>query len=182
VPKPILIVSGTNRPGANALKIARILESLYRAAGVDAEVYSLEAMPREIFDPASYATKPAAFAAQQQRVLDAAGLHLVVPEYNGGFPGVLKYWIDMLKFPESFERRPVAFVGEAAGVWGAIRPVEQLQQIFGYRNGYIYPDRVFIPQVHQKLDAEGKLNVPETQQRLEAQVRGFIEFVRAVRG
>jgi NAD(P)H-dependent FMN reductase len=179
---PILIVSGTNRPGANALKVARILESLYRTAGAEAEIYSLEAMPREIFDPASYATKPAAFAEHQRKVLDSVGLHVVVPEYNGGFPGVLKYWIDMLKFPESFERRPVAFVGEAAGVWGAIRAVEQLQQIFGYRNGYIYPDRVFIPQVHQKLDAEGKLTVPDIQQRLEAQVRGFIAFVRSVKG
>lgn len=180
--KPILVISGTNRPGANTLKIARVLESLYSAAGAAAEVYSLETLPREIFDPSSYATKPPAFAEHQRKVLDAAGLHLVVPEYNGGFPGVLKYWIDMLKFPESFEGRPVAFVGQAAGLWGAMRPVEQLQQIFGYRNSYLYPDRVFIPQVHQKLDGQGKLTVPDVQQRLEAQVRGFIEFVRAVKG
>jgi chromate reductase, NAD(P)H dehydrogenase (quinone) len=32
----------------------------------------------------------------------------------------------MLKFPETFEKRPVCFVGVAAGIWGALRPVEQL--------------------------------------------------------
>ena len=56
---------------------------------------------------------------EQQRVLDAAGLHIITPEYNGSFPGVLKYFIDMLKFPESFVEKPVAFTGEAAGLWGA---------------------------------------------------------------
>ena len=75
----------------------------------------------------------------QNRVLDAAGLHVVTPEYNGSFPGVLKYFIDMLKFPESFDRKPVAFLGEAAGTWGGLRSVEQLQMIFGYRNATSSP-------------------------------------------
>jgi len=58
-------------------------------------------------------------------VLMAAGLHVVLPEYNGSYPGVLKYFIDMLKFPESFENKPAAFVGVANGQWGALRAVEQ---------------------------------------------------------
>ena len=49
----------------------------------------------------------------------------------------------MLKFPESFEKRPVCFTGLGAGIWGALRPVEQLQAIFGYRNAYLFPERVF---------------------------------------
>lgn len=178
--KPILIVAGTNRPGANALRIARIIESVYQKANEPVELYSLEQMPPEIFSPASYGTKPAAWAAVQQRVVDAKGLHIVTPEYNGGFPGVLKYFIDMLKFPESFERKPVAFVGEAAGMWGALRPVEQLAQIFSYRNAFLYPDRVFIPRVGSVLDATGNLNDEGIAQRLEGQVNGFIKFAQAI--
>ena len=178
--RPILILSGTNRPGSHALKMARVLERHYRAAAVPHEVYSLAEMPPEIFDPSSYAQKPAPFLAVQQKVLDAAGLHVVTPEYNGSLPGVLKYFIDMLKFPESFDRKPVAFVGEAAGVWGALRPVEQLQMIFGYRNAHVYPDRVFVPGVTAKFDADGNLTDAAIDERLGRQARGFADFVAAL--
>jgi chromate reductase len=179
---PILIIAGTNRPQANALKIAAIVQGHYRSAGVAADVYSLADMPAEIFDPASYATKPAGFVAVQQRVLAARGLHLITPEYNGSFPGVLKYFIDMLKFPESFEGKPVAFVGEAAGMWGALRPVEQLAQIFSYRNAHLYPVRVFIPGVGQALDTQGRLTSADLNGRLAQQAAGFDAFIRRLRG
>ncbi|HRK31097.1 MAG TPA: NAD(P)H-dependent oxidoreductase, partial [Tepidisphaeraceae bacterium] len=143
--KNILIIAGTNRPDSNALRVGRVLEAHYSAAGVKAGTLSLTELPAAVFAGAAYTEKPPEMVQIQQRVLDAAGLHIVTPEYNGSFPGVLKYFIDMLKFPESFDRKPVAFTGEAAGIWGGLRSVEQLQQIFGYRNAHVYPDRVFIP-------------------------------------
>src|SRR4051794_17308661 len=106
--RPILVISGTNRPGCNALKIARVLVGHYQKINVKTDVLSLTDLPREIFDGAAYMNKPPAMLAIQQRVLDAIGLHVITPEYNGSFPGVLKYFIDMLKFPESFESKPVA--------------------------------------------------------------------------
>lgn len=178
----ILIISGTNRPGANALKISQILKTHYASSKVEADIYSLSEMPVEIFDPSSYAKKPEKWLAVQQRVLEAHGLHVVTPEYNGSFPGVLKYFIDMLKFPESFEQKPVAFTGEAAGTWGALRAVEQLQHIFAYRNAHIYPDRVFIPGINGKLNDAGQITDPAIEDRLKAQATGFGRFVQRLRG
>ena len=176
--RPILVVSGTNRPKSNARRIAGILAEHYARLGVAHEVLALEELPREVFEGAAYASKPAGMVAIQDRVLNAIGLHVVTPEYNGSFPGVLKYFIDLLKFPESFEHKPVAFVGEAAGAWGALRAVEQLQHIFGYRNAHIYPQRVFIPMVREKFDASGKLADAELDARLAKQVQGFANFVK----
>jgi NAD(P)H-dependent FMN reductase len=176
--RPILVISGTNRPASNAMKIAQILVDHYAAAGMRVELLSLTDLPKEIFEGAAYAAKPPGMIASQQRVLDAAGLHVVTPEYNGSFPGVLKYFIDMLKFPESFIKKPVAFTGEAAGIWGGLRAVEQLQQIFGYRNAYIYPERVFIPGVTQKLDANGSLIDADIDNRLRIQAEGFARFAQ----
>lgn len=174
--RPILVLSGTNRPGSNTLKIARAVESAYMKLGVPIDFYSLTDLPQEIFSPASYAAKPAAFTEVQNRVLQSGGLHIVTPEYNGSFPGVLKYFIDMLKFPESFEHKPVAFVGVAAGIWGALRPIEQLQGVFGYRNAHIFPDRVFIPTVMPKLSAEGALLDASLTERISRQAQGFAKF------
>ena len=150
--------------------------------GVPLHVVDLANLPPEIFAPDSYTEKPASFAMFAQAILQSDGLIVVTPEYNGGMPGVLKYFIDMLKFPESFENRPVCFVGLGAGLWGALRPVEQLQLIFGYRNAFLYPERVFLPKINDLLNEQGIFKDPEIVARLKAQAEGFIEFVERQRG
>jgi chromate reductase, NAD(P)H dehydrogenase (quinone) len=176
----ILIISGTNRPESNALRISRLVLEQYEAIGVAARVFSLADLPKEAFDGATYASKPPSIVAIQQAVLAARGLHVVTPEYNGSFPGVLKYFIDLLKFPESFENKPVAFIGEAAGIWGGLRAVEQLQQIFSYRNAHLFPDRVFIPGVGRALNPEGRLIDPALNERIATQCSGFSGFVELI--
>jgi len=178
----IVIISGTNRPGSNTRKVTAQVEAIYQALGVKSQLLDLADMPAEIFSPGSYAEKTAGFSKFIDAILAADGVVVVTPEYNGGVPGVLKYFIDMLPFPESFERRPTCFVGLAAGIWGGLRPVEQLQAIFGYRNAFIYPERVFIPGIGKLLDASGKFASDEIPKRLQTQATGFVDFVEKLRG
>lgn len=179
----IEVIAGTNRPGSNSLKVAKIIVSMYQDLGREVQLLSLADIPQEIFNPSSYAEKPASFAPFANRILVADGLHVVVPEYNGSFPGVMKYFIDMLKFPESFEHRCVAFTGLAAGIWGAFRSVEQLQMIFGYRNAYIMPERIWIPGINQKWNSEGTALAEDSlTQRLRDQVAQFADFVAKHKG
>ena len=178
----VTLIVGTNRPGSNTRKVAAQIENIYAELKVPVHVLDLAKLPPEIFSPTSYAEKPKAFQPFADAVLESAGLHVVTPEYNGSVPGVLKYFIDMLKFPESFEQKPVCFTGLAAGIWGALRPVEQLQAIFGYRNAHIFPVRVFLPQVNHLLDASGKIKDAELLGRLKAQADGFAGFVETLKG
>ena len=173
----ITIVSGTNRPGSNTRRVTTIVEKIYTETKVKFEVLDLAELPPEIFSAQSYAEKPKSFEPFSQSILKSDGLVIVTPEYNGSVPGVLKYFIDMLKFPESFERRPVCFIGLAAGIWGALRPVEQLELIFGYRNAFLFPERVFIPQINSVLGSAGELKDEEILNRLRMQAKGFIEFI-----
>ena len=176
----IALIVGTNRPGSNTRKVARLIEEIYDGLKVPLHVLDLAQMPPEIFSPSSYAEKPKSFQPFSDAVLSSAGLHVVTPEYNGSVPGVLKYFIDMLKFPESFEKRPVCFTGLGAGIWGALRPVEQLQAIFSYRNAYLFPERVFLPRINDLLDDAGRLKDPELLLRLKSQAEGFVDFVERV--
>src|SRR6185503_5231716 len=100
----LTLIVGTNRPGSNTRKVATHVEDIYQKLGVKLRVLDLAQMPPEIFHPSSYGEKPASFKPYSDGVLQAEGLVVVTPEYNGSVPGVLKYFIDMLKFPESFER------------------------------------------------------------------------------
>jgi len=178
----IIILSGTNRPGSNTRTVATHVATIYQTLGVPTQLLDLAELPSEIFAPSSYAEKPASFKKFSDAILAADGLVVVTPEYNGGIPGILKYFIDMLPFPESFEHRPVCFIGLAAGMWGALRPVEQLQAIFGYRNAHIFPERVFMPGIGKLLKADGVFEGPDILQRLEAQATGFVDFVEKLRG
>lgn len=177
----ITLLVGTNRPGSNTRKIAAEVEGVYQELKVPLRVLDLAGLPPEIFHTDSYEVKPKTFLPFSEGVLQADGLIVVTPEYNGSLPGVLKYFIDMLKFPESFEERPVCFIGLGAGMWGALRPVEQLQLIFGYRNAYIYPERVFLPKINDLLDSAGRLKNPELVERLREQAAGFVSFVERLK-
>ncbi|HTI98713.1 MAG TPA: NADPH-dependent FMN reductase [Dongiaceae bacterium] len=178
----IVIISGTNRPGSNTRKVTTHVAAIYQKLGVATQVLDLAELPPELFAPTAYAEKPAGFKKFTDAILASDGVVIVTPEYNGGIPGILKYFIDMLPFPESFEQRPVCFTGLAMGIWGALRPVEQLQAIFGYRNAFIYPERVFMPGIGKLLDAQGQFVTGDIPKRLEAQATGFVSFVEKLRG
>jgi NAD(P)H-dependent FMN reductase len=173
----LTVLSGTNRPASNTHRIATIVAALHRSAGHDVTLLDLKELPAALFTPAAYAAKPPTFAPFADAITRCNGLHVICPEYNGGFPGVLKLFIDMLPFPESFEARPVAFVGLAAGQWGALRPIEQLQAIFGYRNAHVFPTPVFIPGINDQLSDDGQLTENSLAARLQKQCTGFATFI-----
>ncbi len=175
----IEIIAGTDRVDSNSGKVARLLLSDYKLLGTEANLIDLSLLDFSCAVGANYKPATGDFAAAVDRVSRAEGVVLVVPEYNGSYPGALKLFIDYWRYPESFEHRPVAFVG-LGGRWGGLRPVEHLQQVFGYRNAYIFPNRVFISNVHSVI-RDGKVHDPLIEDLLKVQSREFLRFVRGLR-
>lgn len=175
------IISGTDRPGSNSLKISKFIQSIYKSLGEEVEVLDLSQIKEGLFTGPHYGTSgPDALSQFTDKIIKSEGLIVVSPEYNGSMPGVLKYFIDHLKFPESFEFRPVCFVG-LGGMFGGLRPVEHLQQVFGYRNAYIYPERVFLMNVW-KLIQNDELTDAAMKDLLLKQAKGFRSFCSALQG
>ncbi len=94
----ITVISGTNRPGSNTRKVAEIVRDLLRRGGEATTLIDLSDLPPELFTDSSYSSKPESFTPFQDAVLDADGILTVVPEYNGSFPGILKYFIDRASY------------------------------------------------------------------------------------
>lgn len=63
------------------------------------------------------------------KIAQADGFIIVTPEYNHGYPAVLKNAIDYAYLEWLY--KPVAFVGYSAASTGASRAIEQLAQVFG---------------------------------------------------
>ena len=62
------------------------------------------------------------FPEWRDSIIRADGLVIVTPEYNHGYPGILKSVLDLLL--KEYIHKAVAFVGVSAGPWGGTRVIE----------------------------------------------------------
>lgn len=177
----IEIIVGTNRQDARTKQISELILALYEELNAKVQLLDLTLIENLYTDgPHSYKKDDQNINIQNliNRVNAAEGLVVVCPEYNGSYPGILKYFIDHWSYPESFEFRPVAFVG-LGGKFGGLRPVEHLQGVFGYRNAFMYPERVFIFNVWDQMKGRTTPS-EETVTLLKRQAQGFVSFVKAL--
>ena len=176
------IISGTNRPGSRTLQIAKYVQSQWASVGGESvELIDLSAVGLEhLGATAAYGDAvPPVMKGFVDKITAAEGLIVVCPEYNGSMPGALKYFIDHWKYPDSYEFRPIALIGVSA-TFGAVRPVEHLQIVFGYRNAFIYPERVFIMEAKKTMNAEGAIVDEKINMFLKSQILGFQAFTKAL--
>ncbi len=155
------------------------MQALYLEQGEQAEIIDLALVGLKEVDGAQYGgNQPVSMQEAIKKVTAADGIIVVVPEYNGSMPGALKYFIDHWKYPDTFEFRPICLVG-LGGRFGALRAVEHLQGVFGYRNGFIYPERVFLTDV-SKTVVNGEIQNPMILNLLRTQTKNFSKFVAAL--
>lgn len=173
----IEIISGTDRPDSNSLRISRYLQQRYRALDVEAGITDLQDFPLTSVAGGKYREDIPEIEAFIRPLMECDGLVIVCPEYNGGYPGILKLFIDYLPFPESLYKKPVCFVGQATGSFGGLRAVEQLQQVVGYRNAHVFPERVFISRVHKNFDPGEGIKDSFQQELLEDQIKNYVQFL-----
>lgn len=179
----ILIIAGTDRINSKTRRLANHVQALVESNGEKAEVLDLSELKPASHNGPHYGGSelaPEVLSMAIRKVGSADGLYLCIPEYNGSMPGALKYFIDHWKFPESFEFRPMAFCG-LGGMWGGLRSVEHVQGVMGYRNAFMYPERVFVRDVWTHLDENGALKDPLLTKLFATQVSGFVAFMKALK-
>jgi NAD(P)H-dependent FMN reductase len=176
----IVIMPGTNRVGSLSLKLARLLVPEYAALGCEVDLMEL-ALGADFLEPDAYKNPRPAVKALVDRFLSCDGAVFIVPEYNGSYPGALKLFVDMLPEKVSFDHRPCAFVGLAAGGFQGLRAVEHFQGVTGYRHAFNYPKRVFIGSSWKAFTPEGALADAKIWERLQDQAKGFVRFIGQVK-
>lgn len=175
------IISGTNRPQSRSHQVSVILQNLFNENGEIVEIIDLSKYSFKDIGEGVYGA-PQKLSQEWQELLlkikESEGLIFVVPEYNGSMPGALKLFIDQWSYPDSFEGRPVAFVG-LGGMFGGLRPVEHLQQVMAYRSAYQFPERVFLMNIFKTLQ-NGSLTDETSQALLKSMVVNFSKFCLAL--
>lgn len=89
-------------------------------------------------------------------IADAADAFIIVtPEYNHGYPGVLKNALDWL-FPE-YKNKPVGLVGVSNGLVGGARAIEHLRPIIENFTMFAVRETVMFRKAQDVFDKDGKL-------------------------
>jgi NAD(P)H-dependent FMN reductase len=117
----IPIILGTPRQGRKSEHAARfVFDETAKRAGVETVFIDVRNLPLRL-DDAGEQIKIPEFSAQIAR---ADGLILVVPEYNHGYPGLLKHALDTNL--EEYIHKAVGICGVSAGPFGGTRVIENL--------------------------------------------------------
>jgi NAD(P)H-dependent FMN reductase len=151
----IPVILGTARKGRSSELVARfVVDQVRKRPAIETELIDI----REIRlppDDAGEAVKDPGFSTTVAR---ADALILVVPEYNHGYPGLLKHILDSnLK---EYIHKAAGICGVSAGPFGGSRAIEQLLPVLRELGLVtIFWDGNF-PNVRTLFDAQGKIADP----------------------
>jgi NAD(P)H-dependent FMN reductase len=152
----IPVVLGSVRRDRQSPKIAhwlhRLLEADHRIRSqlVDLEELAIPIMEerrRLLDDP------PPGVVQLGDAVAAGDGVVIVTPEYNNGYPGVLKNALDYL-LPE-FKRKPVGIVTVSAGGFGGVNCLAQLRLVLLAMGAAPIPASLPVSRVNQTFSDDG---------------------------
>ncbi|TDQ08837.1 NADPH-dependent FMN reductase [Pedobacter metabolipauper] len=172
----VTIISGTNRPLSNTLKVAKYYQDTLASKGLNANLFSLEDLPDSLIVSDLYGKRSPEFEGIQELIRKTKKFIFLIPEYNGSFPGVLKTFIDACNFPESFYDKKAALVGLSSGKYGNIRGVDHFGGVCSYLHLNVLPLRIHISSIKVELDENGSLFKEDTVKFTSEQMDKFIAF------
>lgn len=173
----ITVICSTNRKNSNTAKVAAIYKELVEKAGESCEIIDLVDMPADFISSALYENsgKNEAFEPIRKKMVAVQKFVMIVPEYNGSFPGVLKTFIDGLKFPDTFTNKKCALVGVSSGIQGAVLAMSHLTDILNYCGSNVLSQKPKLSGIEKNM-VDGKITNPLYMQLLEEQIAALIAF------
>lgn len=163
------IISGTNRPGSNTLKVARLYQRLLSAKGIDARLVSLENL--------DVATRSDGIRSlETETLIPSEKFIFVTPEYNGSFPGVLKSLFDNSDIEKVWRHKKALLTGVSTGRAGNLRGMEHLTGILHYLKTVVHPNKLPISVVNQLLTADHDITDAATLRAIDQQLNEFLAF------
>ncbi len=179
----ITIFSGTNRRNSRTLPVAKQFSYLFeKYTDEQVRLFSLHNLPLDFIHNGMYAESgqhDRISEIQDQYLIPAEKFFFVFPEYNGGMPGILKFFIDacsVREYKPSFKNKKAAMAGISTGRAGNLRGMDHLTDVLNHVGTIVLPNRLPISKVDQLVDKEGMVSDEETLKSMERQILEFLEF------
>ncbi len=171
----IVAIAGSVRPGNyTGRALALVADEIRKDPTIDLEVID----PARLKLPFPGADGESQDADRlRESVAGATGVILATPEYHGSFSSVIKLVIENLGFPSVLAGKPVALLGVAAGVIGAIKSLEALGSVCAHVGAIVLPGPVSVANVQKVFDEQGRCLDAGVEKRVRSVARNLIEYI-----
>lgn len=177
----IPIILGTGREGRKSEHVFSFLrDTLKQEKEFDLESFDVRDFSSSVTVPA-WVESPL-YAPWRKSADEADGFIIVAPEYNHGYPGELKIFLDSAY--KEYDKKPVLAVGVSSGIFGGARMVENLRQVLVEYGMVLTRDVIYVSEVEDIFDDDGKI-APDKKEKFEERImksfKGFKWHVEAMK-
>ncbi len=138
-------------------------KSVHAAAWLVSEMQKRPDIETRLFDVSEFALPHDDYGQEikdqfpewRDAIIQADGLVIVSPEYNHGYPGVLKAVLDLLL--KEYIHKAVALVGVSAGPWGGARVIEAMVTMVRELGLAVTFTDLNFPSIQKRFDEQGNL-------------------------
>ncbi|MEO6490689.1 MAG: NADPH-dependent FMN reductase [Ferruginibacter sp.] len=164
----ITIISGTNRDN-NTKKVAIEYQRLLTECNMETLLLSLD--EKRVFE------RDMAFINMENDFLKVAEKFIIVmPEYNGSYPGILKLMIDNTDVSKTWWNKKVLLTGVSTGRAGNLRGMDHLTGSLLYLRMIVHPNRLPISVIDKLIDSNGRFSDISTLNAINTQLEEFLNF------
>jgi chromate reductase, NAD(P)H dehydrogenase (quinone) len=164
----ITIISGSNRDN-NTKKVALEYQRLLKDKNIDTLLLALD--EKKIFERDSF------FINMENEFLKPAQKFIIImPEYNGSYPGILKLMIDNTEVSKVWWHKKVLLTGVSTGRAGNLRGMDHLTGSLLHIKMLVHPNRLPISVIDRLLDSSNQFSDAGTLRAIDVQLEEFLNF------
>ena len=177
----IPMILGSTRRERQSPKVARFVHARLNAKeNVETEIIDLKELNLPIMEERLRFRNdpPSGLVEFSERMKRADSIVIVTPEYNNGYPGVLKNALDYL-LPE-YRRKPFGIVTVSAGGFGGINCLAQLRLVVLGMGAFPIPAAFPVSAVQNTFDDDGNPKDAAYEKRVEGFITELLWFTEAI--
>lgn len=165
----ITIISGTNRKNSKTQLVAKYYFQLLKQDNKDVHLFSLEEIKSIRRD--DFIEK-----IEERLLIPTEKFIIVMPEYNGSFPGILKLLFDNTDIRKVWWYKKALLVGVADGRGGNLRGIEHMTNILHYLKMNVHYNKLPISKINMEMNEKGEFVNELTIQAIKEQVHSFENY------
>jgi NAD(P)H-dependent FMN reductase len=151
------------------LRVANVYYQLFKQKNDD--VHLLDLQDKQVWERGDEMKQ-----IEQDYLIPADKIVLIMPEYNGSFPGILKLMMDNSDVRKAWWHKKIMMVGVADGRAGNLRGLDHMTNILHYLKAHVLFNKLPISRINEEIHETGEVLKPVTQRVIQQQVDDFLNF------
>ena len=165
----ITIISGSNRDDNNTKKVALEYQRLLKEKNVPAQIFSLDEINSTLRNESF-------INSENELLIPSERFIIIMPEYNGSYPGILKLMMDNTDIKKVWWYKKVLLTGVSTGRAGNLRGMEHLSGVLLHLRMQVHYNRLPISLVDKLMDEEDHFKDISTLNAINIQLDEFLKF------